>query len=248
MEIVKELLKRYDMLGFVISAIISIVIGLLYKGVKSFVTLKRKPYNISRQSISHMVYDNRSDGDFSISVAYKGQVYNDPLTMIRIRLLNDGDNDISFIRQCAKPILVEITNADVIDVYVECASDEMEASVNKTKDNEFDLSWALLKKDEYVDLVVVAKGKDFNAEQINFKIRAEGISKIKSPEFHVWPQLWPIMVASIIMIAVFWFFTPAKITFLPLIPENLLWTGMVLLMMLLYIIMVLIKRIRWERE
>lgn len=83
---------------------------------------------------------------------------------------------------------------------------------------------------------------------LDFNIRAEGINRIKSPEYHVWPQLWPIIVAGFIMILILWFFSPAKITFFPLVPENVLWTGLVLFMLLLYTIMVLVKRIKWERE
>ncbi len=248
MESIKEFLVKYDLLGFLISAVISIILGLIYKGIKSFVMVKRKAYNISRQLISHMVYDNRRDGDFSITVAYKGNVYNDSLTMTRIRLSNDGENDILFNRQCAKPILIEIINADIIEVYVECVSDQIDATVSKIRDNNYNLSWNLLKRDEYVDLVVVAKGKDFNNEQVRMDIRAEGISRIKSPEYHVWPQLWPILVASIIMATILWYTTSNRITFIPMIPENVFWTLMIFFILLWYIIIVLIKRIKWEKE
>ena len=86
MESIKTFLEQWDLLGFVIAAVISLLIGLVFKGVKNLVTMKRKPYNISRQTINRTIYDNRNEGDFSITVSYKGKVYEDPLTLLRIRL------------------------------------------------------------------------------------------------------------------------------------------------------------------
>ena len=105
-----------------------------------------------------------------------------------------------------------------------------------------------MKKDEYIDLVIVAKGKEVVAENVNMTVRAEGIEKIKSPEYRVWPQLWPTLLATSIFSVLMWFLMPAKITFIPMIPENVFWTGFFLLMIPAYTILVLVKRIRWEKE
>ena len=247
MESIKAFLERWDLLGFVIAAIISLLIGLLYKAIKNLVSMKRKPYNLSRQTISRTVYDNRKDGDFSITVSYRGSVFDEPLTMLRIRLLNDGENDISNIQKCAKPLLVEI-DADIVDAFLEPATDGIEAKLVKVDDGKYNLTWTLLKRDEYIDIALVAKGKDFNNEHIKTSIRAEGIDKIKSPEYRVWPQLWPVIVAGAVMIAGSWFLMPSRITFIPQIPENVFWTGFSVLLVLLYIILILVNRIRWQKE
>ena len=42
-----DFLQQWDLLGFTIAAIISLLIGLLFKGIKNLISMKRKPYNIS---------------------------------------------------------------------------------------------------------------------------------------------------------------------------------------------------------
>lgn len=248
MEKIVEFLERWDLLGFVIAAVISLLVGLIYKGIKNFVTMKRKAYNISRQTTSRTVYENRKDGDFCIEVSYKGRIYEGPLTLLRLRLLNDGENDINYIRQCAKPITIEVASADIVDVYVEPSSNEIGTTFIKEDENTYDLAWTLFKKDEYIDIVFVAKGKDFQPEQVKMKVRAEGIDKIKSPEYRVWPKLWPSSLAIILFALVVWLFMPAEITFIPYIPQNLFWAGIMILMLPLNVIAVLVNRIRWEKE
>lgn len=249
METIRGFLQQWDILGFTIAGIISLLIGLIYTGIKNLVIMKRKPYNISRQTINRTIYDNRNEGDFAITVSYKGKVYEDPLTLLRIRLLNDGENDLNYIRQCAKPVSIEIgESAKVIDVYLEPSKPEMDVAISDSGNNKYDLSWSLLKKDEYIDLVIVAIGKDLSAEQVKMTVRAEGIEKIKSPEYRVWPQLWPILLGLLIVALLSWFLVPAKITFIPWIPENVFWTGLAVLMMPLFTILVLVKRIEWLKE
>lgn len=248
MESIKAFLERWDILGFITAGIVSLIISLLYKGIKSFVTMKRKPYNISRKTLNTTLYDNRNDGDFTITVSYKGVVYEGPLTLIRIRLLNDGENDINYIRQCARPITVDVCEADIIDIYVEPANSDIGPTVTSIGDNQYDLSWTLLKRDEFIDFVIVAKGKEFSPDQVKMTVRAEGIDKIKSPEYHVWPQLWPILLADAIVVVLSWFVLPAEVTYIPLIPENVFLAGLFLLLMPLFVILVLVKRIQWERE
>lgn len=244
-----DFLKHWDLLGFVIAAIISLIVGLIFNGLKNLVSMKRKLYNISRQTINRTIYDNRIDGDFSIKVSYKGEFYEDSLTLLRIRLLNDGQNDINYIRQCAKPILIIIDgSSDIVDVLVEPSNGDMEAIVSRNGDNKYDLSWSLLKKDEYIDLVIIAKGKVFSSDQVKIIVRAEGLDKIKSPEYRVWPQLWPMLSANIVVAIASWFIFPARITYIPYIPENVFWTGLAVLMIPLYVIMVLARRIKWEKE
>ena len=249
METIKAFLLQWDLLGFTIAAIISLLVGLIYKGIKSFITMKRKPYNISRLTVNRTIYDNRNEGDFSITVSYKGKVYGEPLTLLRIRLLNDGENDINYIRQCARPLSIEIEESvEVIDVFLEPSNAEMGSTISDASKNEFDLSWSLMKKDEFIDLVIVAKGKNFVAEQVKMTLRAEGIEKIKSPEYRVWPQLWPMILAASIWATICWFFLPAKVTFIPGIQENVFWTGLALFMIPLYTVLLLIKRIKWQKE
>lgn len=249
MKSIKIFLEQWDLLGFVVAAVISLLIGLVFKGIKNLVTMKRKPYNISRQTINRTIYDNRNEGDFSIIVSYRGKAYEESLTLLRIRLLNDGKNDINYIRQCAKPLSIEIDETiETIDVVLEPSNDDMECFVSFAGDNKYDLTWSLLKKDEFVDLVFVAKGKDLVAENVKITIRAEGIEKIKSPEYRVWPQLWPMLLAISIFSVLMWFTMPAEVTFIPVIPQNMFWTGLFLLMIPAYIILVLVKRIKWEKE
>lgn len=243
-----DFLQQWDLLGFTIAAIISLLIGLLFKGIKNLISMKRKPYNISRQMISRTVYDNRNEGDFSITVSYKGALYDDSLTMLRIRLLNDGENDINFIRQCAKPITVIIDKSiEIVDIVIEPSNPEIEASIVNA-DGDYDVTWSLLKSEEFIDLVIVAKGKDINDEHVKMIVRAEGIEKIKRPEYRVWPQLWPVTSALILMALASWFLMPAKITFIPWMPENVFWSCFAIILIPIYVIIVLVKRIRWERE
>ena len=239
---------QWDLLGFTIAAVISLLISLIVKGIKNLVTMKRKPYNISRSTISRTVYENRKDGDFSIVVSYKGVVYDAPLTIVRIRLLNDGENDINYINQCAHPILIEVRDAEIVEAFIEPSNLLMDAELSSIIDNDYSLSWKLLKKDECIDFVLVVKGKDFVPEQVSFIIRAEGIDKIKAPEYHVWPQLWPHISFLVISAICCWCGMSKDVSFIPYIPQNVFWAGLFLLMIPLWIIVVLTKRIRWEKE
>jgi hypothetical protein len=163
--------------------------------------------------------------------------------------LNDGENDINFIRQCVKPLSIEVDeNIETIDVVLEPSNDDMECSVSFAGVNKYDLTWTLLKKDEFVDLVIVTKGKELAAENVKMTVRAEGIEKIKSPEYRVWPQLWPMLLAISIFSVLMWFTMPAEVTFIPVIPQNMFWTGLFLLMIPAYTILVLVKKIKWEKE
>ena len=136
----------------------------------------------------------------------------------------------------------------MIDVYLEPSNAEMDLTITATGNNKYDLSWSLLKRDEYIDLVIVAKGKDLAQEQVKMTLRAEGIEKIKSPEYRVWPQLWPILLADAIMVLLCWFFMSKEASIIPLIPERVLWSCLFLLFAPLFTILVLVKRIRWEKE
>lgn len=133
-------------------------------------------------------------------------------------------------------------------MVLEPSNKEMESAITFVSANKYDLTWSLLKKDEFIDLVIVAKGKDFSAEQVKMTVRAEGIEKIKSPEYRVWPQLWPVSLAIIICAVTSWFVMPAEVTFVPVIPQNVFWSGLFLLLLPLYVILVLVKRIKWEKE
>lgn len=249
MESIKVFLEQWDLLGFVIAAVISLLIGLFFKGFKNLVIMKRKPYNISRQTINRTVYDSRQDGDLNITVSYKDKICEGSLTLLRIRLLNDGENDINYIRQCAKPVTIEIDESvETIDVVLEPSNKDMESTITFVSYNKFDLTWTLLKKDEFIDLMIVTKGKDFSAEQVKIMVRAEGIEKIKSPEYRVWPQLWPVLLANLITSVATWFVMPKEVTFIPYIPQNIFWSVLCLFFIPVYIIMVLVKRIKWEKE
>lgn len=249
MEHIVSFLEKWDVLGLVFAATISLIVGLIYTGIRNLVVMKRKPYNISRQIITRTVYDNRKEGDLAIIVSYKGQLYDDSLTMARLRLLNDGENDILFTYHCSSPIMVEIKDASIIDLIAEPSNAAVKPSLKQLRNNQYALSWDLLKKDEYLDLVVVTKGRDFLAEQIDIVMRAKGIDKIKSPEYRVWPQLWPILIADLLMVAAAWFGMSSRPSvIIPSVPENVFWSAFALFMLPLYIILVLIKRIKWLKE
>ena len=77
--------------------------------------------------------------------------------MVRIRLLNDGMNDINFITQCSGPLRIEVTDASIVDFCVEPSVSDIGASLALAGEGKYVLSWKLLKKDEYIDLVAVVK-------------------------------------------------------------------------------------------
>ena len=136
---------------------------------------------------------------------------------------------------------------EIVDIIIEPSNPEIEASI-MNPDGDYDVTWSLLKSDEFIDLVIVAKGKDINDEHVKMIVRAEGIEKIKRPEYRVWPQLWPVTSALILMALASWFLMPAKITFIPWMPENAFWACCAIIIIPIYIIIVLVNRIRWERE
>lgn len=246
MDSIIDFLKQWDLLGFVFAGLISLIITLIYNAIKSLVCMKRKPYNISKKLVSTTVYDNREEGDFSITVKYRGEYYNSPLTLLRIRLLNDGQNDFFFSQRCSRPICISIPDIGIVDYYTEADSDIQ--PVLKCENGKYLLSWSLLKVDESIDLIFVAKTSKLSMSDIDFDIRADGLNRIKSPEYRVWPQLWPILLASLLMGVCFAIFAPSKPTFLPFMSERTFWLIMLAGVDLLFIILVLIQRIQWLKE
>ena len=207
--------------------------------------MKRKPYNISKKLVSTTVYDNREEGDFSITVKYRGEYFNSPLTLLRIRLLNDGQNDFFFSQRCSRPICISIPDIGIVDYYTEADSDIQ--PVLKCENGKYRLSWSLLKVDESIDIVFVAKTSKISMSDIDFDIRADGINRIKSPEYRVWPQLWPILIASALM-GLLILLIPSKSMIFPFMSERLFCFIVVIGADLLFIILTLIRRIQWLKE
>ena len=104
-----------------------------------------------------------------------------------------------------------------------------------------------MKRDESFYLKVFILGEISDMSAIKFDVRADGINKIKTPEYRVSETMKPVLFASALCV-VFTFFIPQNLSFMELMSMRLfLWVGLVILDLLLWVV-ALKRRIQWMKE
>lgn len=101
-----EFLKHWDILGFVIAGFISGIIALIINGLKSLFLMKKERYCVSKRLVSSTIYQGSEDAGLKIEVSYKGKRVEKPLSVIMIKLKNDGEEDLFFLNVLAGQFLL----------------------------------------------------------------------------------------------------------------------------------------------
>lgn len=247
METIKDFLERWDILGFVVAGFISAIIALLIKGFSSLFNMKRRKFCISKALVSSTVYQQTDKDGLKITVSYNNEEVDGSLTILKIRLRNDGAEDLMYSQRISR-LNVVLESLDVVDVSVESSIDGVNPSVHAIDRCKYEIKWDLLKRDEFFYICVVAKGEVKDMTGVKFDIRADGINSIKTPEYkvsEVMIPVWAAMALVIIPIILFW---PAKEMFLDIFPMKWLLVGSMVIMALVFWIGALKQRIRWMKE
>lgn len=242
-----EFLKHWDILGFVIAGFISGIIALIINGLKSLFLMKKERYCVSKRLVSSTIYQGSEDAGLKIEVSYKGKRVEKPLSVIMIKLKNDGEEDLLFSQRFSRPIFVSAMGLDVVEMAVFSDLEGINPIIREESGGKFALSWDLLKRDESFYLKVFILGEISDMSAIKFDVRADGINKIKTPEYRVSETMKPVLFASALCV-VFTFFIPQNLSFMELMSMRLfLWVGLVILDLLLWVV-ALKRRIQWMKE
>lgn len=247
MEIIKAFLERWDILGFVVAGFISAVIALLIEGFRSMFNMKRSKYCISKALVSSTVYQQTDKDGLKITISYNNEKVEGSLTFLKIRLRNDGAEDLMYSQRISR-LSVILEDMDVVDLSVESSIDGVNPSVRQVDSCKYDVRWDLMKRDEYFFICVVVRGEVKDMSGVKFIIRADGINQIKTPEYKVSEAMIPVLIAATLLIVPIIIFWPARNMFLDIMPEKWLYVGCMILFVLACWIAALKQRIKWLKE
>ena len=247
METIKAFLERWDILGFVVAGFISAVIALLIEGFRSMFNMKRSKYCISKALVSSTVYQQTDKDGLKITITYNNEKVEGSLTFLKIRLRNDGAEDLMYSQRISR-LSVILEDLDVVDLSVESSIDGVNPSVRQVDSCKYDVRWDLMKRDEYFFICVVVRGEVKDMSGVKFIIRADGINQIKTPEYKVSEAMIPVLIAATLLIVPIIIFWPARNMFLDIMPEKWLYVGCMILFVLACWIAALKQRIKWLKE
>ena len=247
METIKAFLERWDILGFVVAGFISAIIALLVEGFRSMFNMKRRKYCISKALVSSTVYQQTDKDGLKITISYNNEEVDGSLTILKIRLRNDGADDLMYSQRISR-LNVIFENLVVVDVSVESTIDGINPSVSQIDPCKYNVKWDLMKRDEYFFICIVVRGEVKDMSGVKFDIRADGINSIKTPEFKVPEAMIPVWAAILLVIVPIILFWPANDMFLDILPMKWLLVGSMVIMALMFWIGALKQRIKWMKE
>lgn len=247
METIKALLEKWDILGFVVAGFIGAIIMLLIEFIKSLFSMKRKKYCISKALVSSTVYQQMKKDGLKISVSFNDVEIEDSLTVLKIRLRNDGAGDLMYSQRISYLHMI-LEGLDVVDVSVETDIEGVNPHIVAVGDNKYEIKWDLLKRDEYFYIKILAKGEIKDMSGVSFDIRADGINQIKTPEYKVVYEMIPVLGAVVIVVIPIMLFLPPGEMFINLFPMKWLYVGCEVLLVIVFLIGALKRRRQWVKE
>lgn len=102
-----DVLKGMEWPSIIIGAVIGALIPVLFKWIISLFRTRKEKYHLSLCLKESASYKTMNDGDVAVDVRYKGEIYNDLLSIIEIGLVNDGLEDISYVNRFDRPIQIQ---------------------------------------------------------------------------------------------------------------------------------------------
>lgn len=145
---------------------------------------RKKDYKITCEQLSSRQYKEKESDNVKISLTYKNEQVGDSLSVMTVRLANNGKKDIAFSQVFEDKIQVSFDGAKIIDIQIEKESEKVAAVVEKSDLKGWLLSWGILKRKEFIILRVISiltgEGIDDNADVTNLKFdfRGNNLSEI----------------------------------------------------------------------
>lgn len=247
MDSIITFLDKWSFVDYVIAGVVGAVIALLLNIVISFFRNKRKKYCISKRLVSSSVYQQTDEDGLKIKVLYNDKEIEAPISIIKLCIKNDGLEDIVYSKRIRK-LLLSFKDMDVLGISVISEIADIKPVVNPINDEEYELKWDLLKRDECIIIKAVVKGIEFNLSNVIFEIRADGINEIKTPEYKVNEVMSPILLGDIAIIVPMLLFYPSSDTFIGIMPMKVLMLIILVVMTIILWVIALLKRIKWLKE
>ena len=245
---VLDSLEPKDYVGYLVAGVIGIALSFLSKVIVSWLSARRKKYCLSKSLVSSTVYQNREEDGLKIVVTYKGQEYVDPLSVLKIRLRNDGYEDFFFSQRCSRPLYMAIDGCSLIGATAESTMAGINPSAVLCEDNRMEITWDILKRDEFFYLKVFVTGEGVDVSRIKFDIRADGVDQIKTPEVRVRDFMIPVLVVVVIVTVPTIIFAPSSNTSGGILPLKFVLLISYAFTTLLFWVFALIERIKWLKE
>lgn len=239
--------EKWDILGFVVAGLIGAIIMLLIDGFKSVFSMKRKKYCISKSLTAHTVYRQFDQDGLKISISYNNKEIEGPLSILEIRMRNDGEEDLMYSQRISRLCMI-VETREVLDVSVESGTDGVNPTVDMVSHGNYEIKWDLLKKDEFFRIKIIVEGEVEDMSCVMFDIRADGINQIKTPEYKVAEVMIPALCAEALVVIPIVLFYPSQELFLNILPMKWLLVGCMIIAALVLWIGALHQRIRWMKE
>ena len=160
-----EIFRTLEWPSILIGAIIGALVPVVGKWIVSLFRTRKEKYHLSLLRGESATYRTMKDGDVSVSVEYKGEAYTGSLSVIEIGLVNDGQEDLSYVNRFDKPILIRSSAYKIVDAQYIGAS-KIKAEVTLSEDT-VQITWGLLKKDETIEVRLVGEYIDSPEEKRN---------------------------------------------------------------------------------
>lgn len=194
-----------DILKLVLLPLLVTIIGSI---IFSLLSRIKKEFKITCEQLSLRQYKEKESDDVKITLSYKNEKVGDSLSVMTVRLANNGKKDITFNQVFEDKIQIKLKNAEILDVQIEKQSDKVAAFVEKSDSLGWLLSWSILKKKETIDLKVVSVfNKAFGegnveASDLEFVFRGNNLNRIEP----IGSQMervttWTFVVVSIFLLA-----------------------------------------------
>lgn len=247
MDSVITFLDKWNIDDYVIAGVKGVVITFLLNMVISFFRNKRKKYCISKRFVSSSVYQQTDEDGLKIKVLYNDMEIEGPISVIKLCIKNDGLEDIVYSERIRK-LSLSFHNVDVLGISVVSEIADVKPVANIINNGRYEIKWDLLKCDESITIMVVAKGNEFDLSNAKFEIRADGINEIKSPEYKVNEVMRPILITDLIIIIPIFLFYPSSESFIGIMPMKVFLLIILAVLTIILWVTALLKRIKWLKE
>ena len=247
MDFILALLDKWKLVDYVIAGVIGAVITFLLSFAISFFRNKRKKYCISKRLVSSSVYQQTDEDGLKIKVLYNDKEVDSPISIIKLCIKNDGLEDIVYSKIIRKLSLC-FYDVDVLGISVISEIADVKPVVIPISDGRYEIKWDLLKRDECIIIKVVVKGNVFSLSNVKFEIRADGINKIKTPEYKVNEVMRPILLGDIAIIVPMLLFYPSSDSFIGIMPMKVFMLIILVVSTFFLWVTALLKRIKWLKE
>ena len=142
---------------FLVGFLVTIIITLLLKLVAWIIQLiKNCRKGLSYEEVLFQAYSSKVDGKMTSTIEYDGQIVEGTLLSSKIRIKNNGKNDLADFDIKNSLTIETIDRYQFLDVSIDPSNKKM--GVNSfVQDNQIIVNWDLLKTNEYIDLMIMAK-------------------------------------------------------------------------------------------